>query len=158
MKKLKAFTIIELIVTMIISGIVISMAFTIYFKTSTSFQRYVINAQSINDAMALHVLLRKEFENAENVQFRRGRLEIHKGEHIIYYDFAEEYVIRELKYDADTFWVYTKNLEYERLKSNRLYITTISFTFDLYENLYFPFFVSKEYTNQQLYKFSSKKR
>lgn len=67
MKKLRSFTIIELVVTMIITAIVVSMAYYSWFLVSAQFNKYTHRSMEIENYYLLSHIWQKDFEKADAI-------------------------------------------------------------------------------------------
>jgi hypothetical protein len=103
--KLKAFTILEVLVAMVISTLVIGGSFLAYEMTYKQYKHYEEVSSCTNEAVSFHAALEKDMENAETVRVTDKGLECLKKGEKIDYDFSGEYVLRKLTLVTDTFHV-----------------------------------------------------
>jgi len=103
--RLKAFTILEMTVAMLIAAIVIGITYTAYSIVSKSY----LNFKSRNEDMAvfarLDQLLRRDFERSESINSSGNKIQMYGlNSHIINYELASGYIIRNAQ-NIDTFRV-----------------------------------------------------
>lgn len=104
MKKLRAFTLLELLIGMIISSIVIGFGYAGYTLIYERYLNYNQTKKGIIDVIQLNSVLNNDFINAESAQFGTDKL-------ILYYetaprkeyDFKEKYILRKDGEQTDTF-------------------------------------------------------
>ena len=78
MKKLRAFTIIELVITLLISSIVISIIYYAYFLVNRQVGKYKDKKQSISSYFLFHKALQSDIDRADAI-FDSGGVLIVKG-------------------------------------------------------------------------------
>ena len=113
MKKLKAFTLMELLIAMIIGGIVVGISYTAYSIIYKQFLNYKSMNGKINEASLLNTLMQHDFSNASFIN-ASGEKEItftFQPENKIVYRFDQDYIIRQTGETRDTFFVPAENIE-----------------------------------------------
>jgi hypothetical protein len=108
MNKLKAYTIMEMIVTMLIAGITISMAYSSYKIISGQFGQYKTNSQRNYDLILFDKLLLKDFINSNQVIRQSNGVKCVYNDKAIEYLFENIYVIRKSEI-TDTFKIVISN-------------------------------------------------
>jgi prepilin-type N-terminal cleavage/methylation domain-containing protein len=94
--KLRAFTIMELVVVMVISGIVTGIAFFGYSVSSIYFRRFHDSALSITRVSLLHSTLENDFREAVMIrQPQANTIVLTKKNETVSYSFSEGGVVRE---------------------------------------------------------------
>ena len=95
-RRMKSFTLIELIVTMIISSIGIGIMGSAYRIVNHQYSSYKKMNEGISHIKQLNALLHKDFDNAMQVNWRNGTLEIlnEKDEKEIIYKFNHNTITR----------------------------------------------------------------
>ena len=102
--KLKAFSILELIVAIFLSGIVISAVYSGYAFTHQQFFKFTAIKTEIRNYFTLAGVLNREFESAKKVlKISSREIEIEMIDEKIHYSFNTEYIIRTLNEQTDTF-------------------------------------------------------
>ncbi len=110
MKRIKAYTILEVLVAMVISTLVISGSFLAYDMTYKQFKHYQEVSYSTNEAVTFHSVLGKDMAGSTVVRVTDKGLEcIPKGEKVSY-EFKSDYVLRKVALVTDTFHVNQEDL------------------------------------------------
>lgn len=105
-KQLKAFTLLELLVGMIISGIVVAASFNAYRVISAQFKSYKITAALYNSFSFLEAQLHSDFKRANELhQTDEHSIRMNFREQTINWQFNEKYALRNDGTSADTFFV-----------------------------------------------------
>jgi Tfp pilus assembly protein PilE len=108
-KRVKAFTIMEITIAMLLAAIVIAITYTVYMIVVRSYSSY--NAKSSNMAVLIRLdeLLRKDFEKNEMIQrTETGLLCTQRGK-VVTYEFMPKAIIRSSGI-IDTFEVTTETI------------------------------------------------
>ena len=94
-KKLKAFTLIELLVAMVISGIVIGIAYSGYLIFSNQFQAYKKTNDKNLQGLTLNGLLKGDFLNSGAIKRSdENSMEAQYDDKSIFYQWGGSYVLR----------------------------------------------------------------
>jgi len=111
-KKLKAFSIIEVMVSIVISGIVISTAYSVYVFTYKQFFRFASVKTEIRNYFELSSVLTRDFETAKKV-IKKGNqeVEIQLIDNQINYSFFNNHILRTINYHTDTFYFVVSDVE-----------------------------------------------
>lgn len=148
---IKAFTLIEIVVVLIISTTVMTLAMWSYGNISKYLRTYS-NQENLNQELALFLThFRADLDETQWITEKNGTLELHgfKNE-LITYDFYEEYAIRYFYGYPDTFYVSTMDFTYVPEPFNNEWISEIQLTLKA-SGVEYPFTFYKLYTNQQLF-------
>jgi prepilin-type N-terminal cleavage/methylation domain-containing protein len=105
MKRIKAFTLTELLVVMVVSTIVISLAFLVLTMIQKQTQNIKINLNKRHIIENLDKILWKDFNEANNVFIKKELLTFEKELDTIVYTFHEKVIIRK----KDSFLIQTNN-------------------------------------------------
>ncbi len=106
MQKVKAFTLMELLVSMLISGIVISIIYLCYEIIYKQYLGYKDTNHTISQAVLLNSLLKTDFTQAAYItKSEEGLLFSESGGHTTGYRFNELFVLREVNDVKDTFFI-----------------------------------------------------
>jgi prepilin-type N-terminal cleavage/methylation domain-containing protein len=111
-KKLKAFTLLELLVGMIVSGIVLTATFSAYKIVTGQYQAYRNRSASVSELSFFVSQMHSDFSNSSRVVRRSGdniQLKSEKG--LIEYYFTEKYILRNDLLRIDTFKVSVTGIE-----------------------------------------------
>jgi prepilin-type N-terminal cleavage/methylation domain-containing protein len=103
--KLKAFSLIEIIVAMFLSAIVISAVYSGYVFTHKQFFRFTSIKTEIRNYFQLSEVLNREFETSKRV-LKKGarRLDIEMIDKTINYSFENDFIVRSIDEQTDTFF------------------------------------------------------
>lgn len=156
MKKLPAFTMIELLVTIVISSIVIGFALGIYYQVNGYFSKNSRQQEDINKIVTFQSVLYNDMEIAKEVYCLSDRITLTYRDNLITYKFYDEYLTRETMHHTDTFFILVTGLSSEKLDSYSDFAKEITF---LVENGDTPwqFRYFKQYTRDVLFSLSQKK-
>ncbi|RSC92204.1 PulJ/GspJ family protein [Tenacibaculum singaporense] len=105
MKKIKAFTLTELLVVMVVSTIVISLAFLVLTMIQKQTQNIKINLNKRQTIENLDRVLWKDFNESNTIFLKKELLSFEKELDTITYTFQEKVIIRK----KDSFLIQTNN-------------------------------------------------
>ena len=112
MQKIKAFTLMELLIGMIVSGLVVGFCMMAYFIIFKQFNTYKNTKQSISNIVLLHTVIANDFTNAKTIKSTaNNNLVLSNGDNNITYRFTNKMLTRVNKETTDTFTVESKNWE-----------------------------------------------
>ena len=112
-QKLPAFTLIELMITMLISSISFGIIYSGYEIVSKQYQSYKSSNEIIADALYLNVLMASDFSKARNAQKNDDGFQLIDYENkSTIYELSEEYIVRKVSFSTDTFNVPVKNISF----------------------------------------------
>jgi Tfp pilus assembly protein FimT len=92
--KVNAFTILELVITMMISAILIGLTFTIYGIVTRSYQSFSKKNDEVMVMLTLDRLLRSDFSKAEAVRRQGSKILIIAHRDTVCYAFESGFLIR----------------------------------------------------------------
>jgi len=132
MKKVKAFTLMELLIGMIISTIVISFCYMSYTLIYKQFMNYKTIKMELVQALELNSVLNNDIGNSELVVFDNNELTLlNKQNEILKYNFNETEILRKSVDIIDTFKLKPINIVPHYLANeNNLSNVLLSFSFD----------------------------
>jgi hypothetical protein len=169
MKKwIKAFTIIELVVAMVLSGVTISAGIIIYMNFSKAYKDSINRNAYNHDILFLHQLLTDDFYNAKMINCSGLTIKIETIDNEeLQYRFLSDMIIRSKKFQKDTFYVQTINHQHETVqqlfekkriagKYNRL-ISEFSFEIVIEKDYVYPVVLYKQYDNYKYYEMTEKR-
>jgi prepilin-type N-terminal cleavage/methylation domain-containing protein len=156
MKKLKAFTLIELIIGMIIGSIVVGSCYTGYSFVLKQYYNYKQTKDTINEAMLLHTLISTDFNNARILSYKENNLQVALDSVNIMYSFEDSFILRKESDVIDTFYLQPKAIHFSFLKENDLgnIIDELFFEVTIFDETK-KFHYSKQYSSDILMKYSS---
>ena len=110
MRKIEAFTILELVVAMIISAIVISITYTSYFFISESYQSFNVKNENLSLINDLDLLLKHDFYKAVVITKTDSGINIHTKKGNVAYTIGPDFLVR-LAAKIDTFKLQTPEIQ-----------------------------------------------
>jgi prepilin-type N-terminal cleavage/methylation domain-containing protein len=153
--KVKAFTILEVSISMLIAAIVIGIAYSAYNILSHSYLEYNKKKQETGVVLQLNQLLKKDFIKSDLILDDQGIVVFRNNGDIIRYEFTPDYVIRTSQI-IDTFKVKSQqlNLSFEGqpvdlTNEDAIRIDEADFTV-LFENRLIPYHYYKQYSSVNL--------
>lgn len=110
--KLKAFSFLEILVSIVISGIVISTVYSVYVFTYKQFFRFTSVKTEIRDYFELSDVLNREFETSKKV-IKKGyqEIEIQLIDKNVNYSFNYSHILRTINDHTDTFYFAVDDVE-----------------------------------------------
>jgi type II secretory pathway pseudopilin PulG len=148
---LPAFTLMEILVVLVISSTVISLALWSYVNVSRYLNSYQEH-EAANQEMALFIThFQHDVDRAHVISDKKGYLHLmdFNGEEISY-DFFEDYTIRYFYNYPDTFFVKIKQARFVPLAANPAWINEITLSLQV-SGVEYPMTFYKFYSNQQLF-------
>jgi prepilin-type N-terminal cleavage/methylation domain-containing protein len=112
MKKVRAFSLIELLVAMVISSVVIASAYFMYSMFSKDLIDYKGHINKLSDAVVLNGILEHDINLAQAVKKNSSNgIRIEQGSANIDYEWQEDAVLRKTDLSTDTFHLFLKDVE-----------------------------------------------
>lgn len=150
-KKLKAFTIVELLVTMVITSIVVGLASSLYLNMQQYYTMSESGYGQNTDIIFVTSLLKNDMEQSVSVHSSYGLVSMQGKDNIVKeYDFSDDYIIRKIYYHRDTFFVKTQDLEIINLNSNSDLVSEIKASL-VVDGAPMPLHLYKDYTRDVLF-------
>jgi Tfp pilus assembly protein PilE len=109
--KVKAFTLMELTVTMLVTALVVAISYSAYVLIIRTFQMYEMKQDETAALLQLDRLLRKDFSETRRITQATNGLDLNSPDRLINYTFTEEAVIRRAGI-SDTFKVKPANIKF----------------------------------------------
>lgn len=150
-----AFTLLEMVVVLALSGIVITLLFQAFHMIQMDIHSEILKNEKQSKQWQGINQLKKDIQLAESIKGDTSALEIQRKETFVHYDFGTSFFIRKQQNSIDTFFVALKNKEvkYLMLEDQQTdYLHCFIFYHQL-KNEIFPITIIKEYSNERLYKF-----
>jgi prepilin-type N-terminal cleavage/methylation domain-containing protein len=117
--KLKAFSMLELMVSILISGIIISAAYSVFIFSNKQFFKFTAIKTDIRDYFELSSTLKRDFEMAKKVIKKSDdQVEMQLTDKTINYQFGANYITRTTTLHTDTFMFSSTNIEVNTLTNN----------------------------------------
>jgi len=153
----KAFTLMEVTIAMLISAVVIGITYTSYSIVVKYYVAYAKKNTEIIGLTTIDHLLRRDFERADSIRNDTGGIAFSVGGQLVKYEFDTNFIVRKAA-GIDTFKVETKalNLFFEGVPvtedeaaGERKPVDELSFTL-LYEKAEIPYHYRKKYSSENL--------
>ena len=148
MKKLSAFTFVEILVALIITSIVIVLAISLYMQLVSSNNRILRNYDKNQEILQLKSILNTDFERYKHIEYRIYELKFSNKNTTCLYEFSDVGILRRFNENIDTFKVEYSNLEYILQHGNTGLVTHFSFNIKIHNNI-LPYSFHKEYLSAE---------
>jgi prepilin-type N-terminal cleavage/methylation domain-containing protein len=110
--KFKAFSLIEIIVALFLSAIIISAVYSGYLFTHQQFFRFAAVKTEIRNYFKLAEVLNREFETSKRVlKIGERRVDIELIDKTIKYTFENDFILRRVNEQVDSFFVNLQRIE-----------------------------------------------
>lgn len=155
-KKVSAFTIMELTVAMLISAMVIAVAYTAFVLMGNVYRNYHTRQTELAVLMRVDELLRRDFTRAEFITYRNDSLCFWVDSQQVRYAFSGDKIIRKSGI-IDTFKVEGKLPVYLfegsvlELRPDTLRVDEMYFDINYMKNS-FPYHYKKQFSSAELFK------
>lgn len=144
-KKVKAFTIIELVVVMILTAIIVGIVYSAYSIVGNQYYVYKKTGTQNSQVALLSMLLNKDFTSSHFIKYGNDELFFYsKEDNFIHYVFEENYITRNSNSVTDTFPINPLNIQMKFLQELQLVHNS------LVDELYFEAVI---FNQQQLFHF-----
>lgn len=148
--KVKAFTLIEVTVVLIISGTVMTLAMWSYSNVMKYLRTYN-EQEAANQELVLFLShFTADLENAVVITGKRGSLQLEFPEGVVSYDFYSDLILRAEYQYPDTFFLKTLLFDYEPLPLQKDWVERVYLTLEL-SGAEYPMTFYKNYSHQQLF-------
>jgi Tfp pilus assembly protein PilE len=135
MKKLKSFTIVELCVTLLISGVVIGIAYYAYSLFLYQYKKQEAKSALIREYLLFQKAIRTDIDQAEDITDSIAYLTFRKlSNETAKYNFANDFIYRNTLSATDSF----------RIKKTEYYFSTVTETSDLVNEIHIVFDLKPE--------------
>lgn len=145
---IKAFTLIELLISMIITCLVVFFAYMFLDSTGLLFNSLKRDSQYINDAFAFVSILTREFDESKNIDFDETEQLILVPRKDVKYFLVNNKIVRNVGSLADT--LNTGFIRYEIADTEVTVSVTSKLAINLDEKQYLLNFISSKDIQQQL--------
>ena len=147
LKKIKAYTLIEILVVLVLTSIISILAINLYFQFIQVNRKITKDYASNADLVQLKSVLNIDFEASEHIEYSLFDLNFKRQNTSCRYEFTDFGILRKSKDKIDTFRFEYSNLDFERENGNIGKLT--KFSFDVkYNGKDFPFVFYKNYSNE----------
>jgi Tfp pilus assembly protein PilE len=108
-QKVKAFTIMEVTITMLITGLIIGITYTSYSIVIKSYQSFTTKNENMAVLVSLDHVLKRDFERADSIFKDSAGITLKRDNIAIKYVFMPDFVVRN-SVRTDTFKVQTQDV------------------------------------------------
>ena len=155
--RLKAFTILEVTITMLIAGVLIGITYTSYSIVFKSYHSFTVKNEDMAVLINLDHLLKRDFEKADTVLKDTSGTVLIEDNKVIKYVFMPDFVVRTAA-RIDTFKVQTQelNTSFESVSIVEFQATAEENRIDgidfmlIFQNEKLPFHYHKLYSSENL--------
>lgn len=111
-KKLKAFTLMELVTGMILTTVTVASGFTLYLYFTKSIQKHQNEEKMVKQLYAFHFLMQKDVENCDRILHNENEIVLtNSNNEKITYKLEDTLLLREVSGGVtDTFWIHTSEI------------------------------------------------
>lgn len=156
MQKIRAYTLIEVAVAMLLAGICISICYTAYGIINNYYQNFQQKNQTTDQVLTLKHVLEKDFLQSKSILRSEKGIKLDQDSTAINYLFEQGYILREIpEFHTDTFKIAAQDLrlafESVEVQEDSL-VDEIKFTVILAKGITVPMQVNKHYSSENLFK------
>lgn len=142
---------------MVITSIVVGIASSMYLNMHQYFNMSEYENNKNLDIAFVTSLLKNDMEKAISVHSNYSIVSFVGQNHKVKeYDFNDDFIVRKVNFNRDTFFVKTEDLEIIKLNSNSSLISEINVMFSV-DSVAFPLHLYKAYTRDILFNLYQKK-
>lgn len=133
-RKLPAFTIMEMIVTLVISSVAFSISAGVYLTAGRYYRDILSRYESDQEFTVFYATMNDDFQQAFRITEDHDRIFLDKesGEDV-FYEFSSKSIIRQIGWQADTFAVSATDMVFTRLSPEEDLISDVSFSMEGFE-------------------------
>ncbi len=147
MRKISAYTFVEILVALAITSIIIVMALNLYFQLTQTNQRILKDYDTNAELIQLRSVLNTDFERYDNIEYSIYELRFKNKTSECIYEFSDVGILRKYQEKTDTFALEYSNLEYKLQNGNTGMLTHLSFNVKYHKEI-LPFAFYKDYQNE----------
>lgn len=121
MKKIRAFTLIELVIALLLSSFTIGLAITAYLMVSKQFNQFTSQMDQNTVLVQFYNALKQDFERADRIYYNAHALEMKREkDKVLSYHFSSEQIVRQFMSVKDTFSLKSKDITFQTYKKTKL--------------------------------------
>ncbi len=154
MKKIPAYTVLEILIVISITGFVLTLIIGIYSNINQFITSIKSTTEASYEISRFYSTLRKDFEQAKTIKGNNREIIINGSDYFADYTFTDKKVIFTKKPDidfTDTFHINTGNMHIEYISKNSRIIKKLEFEIQ-FAKMIIPVNLFKEYTDLFYYK------
>lgn len=151
MKKVSAFTIIELLVAMAVAGIMVSIAVLLYLQLQRYIGSFSAGMVRNNDILTFTNLLGRDMDLSNRVEYADSAIYTLGEKTRVEYLFENKTIIRISESNTDTFKIHFQNLTINTVDEKPALVNSVFFEIRIDSDLAYPVKFVKEYPAQALF-------
>lgn len=148
MKKIPAYTFVEILVALTITSLIIVLATGLYMQLAASNKRILKDYEKNQEILQLKSVLNMDFEKYNHIRYGIYELEFKDKNGICKYEFSSDGIIRSYHENKDTFRVEYSDVDYKLQNGNSGMVTHLSFNIIWHQSV-LPFSFFKEYQSEE---------
>lgn len=159
MKKISAFSLMEIIVVLLLSAIIMSMAFQGYQVFSKYYKEYNQATLEAEDINQLHTLLTKYTLTSKKITHNSSSIYFHFEKEVFEFSFKRDFLLSTIHDRVDTFFCTTQDLHFFWLEEEQFVSGELvdEFSFQVVTNKTYPFAFKKQYDTQTYFEIDIQK-
>jgi prepilin-type N-terminal cleavage/methylation domain-containing protein len=151
--KINAFTLPELMIVMVLTGLATAMTFAAYRYVNKYFIDFSISQKGLMERKEFAALLKMEFEKSDFAGAVDGHVQLFFDDKIVRYHFNEDFIVREQWGRMDTFNVGVKTYQFSFLDDGNNILNGINIG-AIYKNQELNLWYMKQYDSYTLFQFT----
>lgn len=150
MKKIRSFTLVELLIAMVLSTIVITLSYRVLDNLQWLYHHSSAQNEILNEIMLVQNLINKDCAQAPVAVFSPGQFAIKRlDQSEVTYSFSEHEIIRNEQGKVDTFRVGPMEFDVQYLFSLEPYVETLNISVSLTKSELINISANIAYSNRQ---------
>ena len=150
-RKIKSFTLVELVIALLVSGIVVSLAGSTYLLIKKMILTSSLDYEFDDRVMDLAMVLKHDFDRAAVISKEAYSLSLQFPSHeIINYQFGDSFVMRQAGEVTDSFHIKPAIVQMETLSRESEWVTKLYLLFQ-HKEIDYPVHLKKDYTRDLLF-------
>lgn len=152
-KRLQAFTMVEVLTAMVLSTIVIAMAYELMLSAERSFEKERKNQEKSNATLQFQRIFKRDIDQADILQWSNDTLYCSsEGKPLTGYCFDKDSIVRISEEGAEVYRSGYKLIQIGYLWEDGNAVKTIDIMFQPDSAICIPYAIAKEYTGQVLFR------
>jgi prepilin-type N-terminal cleavage/methylation domain-containing protein len=129
MSKLKAYTLMEVMVALIIGSVVISLAVMAFLTIKKEVDNEYVIQNEAQKVLRIRTLMENDFFACDHIQYKNKQLRFYKDNNMKKrYRFHDEFVVRSTHSHSDTFLIVVNDIQCKYLFKQSKLVSSFSFT------------------------------
>jgi len=149
--KIRAFTLFEVMITMIISGIVISMVSILFLNINKLYLRQKAITDTSDNILELFSAIKSDMQKADMLVETTFGFKIVRPENEIIYEIYEGTITRKIDQRSNKFYFITEDYSVEYLDKRNNILKSVFFNIYLSDALIYPVMIYKDESRRMLF-------